>query len=273
MPHKTTVKTNGQTLKVNASVSHWTTEALARTASGTNDVESTTTTTITADYDLWFPDTATTATITVSQFDGTTLATYTGLQVNPGVGTRVLSPIPDAYQIATDVGINRSPVAAAALYESVPRNSYSANLTAASSGQMLLVGIKIPAGTVVSSISFLSGTTAGSAMTAQWFALYDPDLVLLGQTTDDTSTAWAANAIKTLSFATAKTTTKTGLHYAGICVVGSTVPSYQGPTGNQYITGLTPKLAGTSTTGLTTTAPDPAGAMTAVGSIPYCYVS
>jgi hypothetical protein len=97
------VNTNGQTLTVNASVSHWTTAALAVTASAANDVESTTTTTITSNYVMHFSNTATTAAITVKQLDGTTL--YAGtVDVSAGTGPRVLNPLPDEYQQAADAG-------------------------------------------------------------------------------------------------------------------------------------------------------------------------
>jgi hypothetical protein len=96
------VNTNGQTLTVNASISHWTTAALAVTASGTNDVESTTTTTITSDYTMHFSNTATTAVITIKQRDGTTLLAQT-FDVSVGTGPRVLNPLPDEYQQAADL--------------------------------------------------------------------------------------------------------------------------------------------------------------------------
>jgi hypothetical protein len=96
-----TVNTNGQTLTVNASVSYWATAALAVTASGTNDVESTTTTTITAATPLHFSNSATTALITVKQLDGTTLLSQT-FNVEPSTGPRVLNPVPDIYQSSLD---------------------------------------------------------------------------------------------------------------------------------------------------------------------------
>lgn len=101
MPHKITVRTNGQTLTVNASISHWTSEALALAASSSNDVESTTTTTIRSDYDLWFANTATEATITVKSSDGTELLAQT-FPVTPGHPNRVLNPLPTVAQLAAD---------------------------------------------------------------------------------------------------------------------------------------------------------------------------
>lgn len=276
MPHKTTIKTNGQTLTVKASVSHWTTEALALAASGTNDVESTTTTTITSDYDLWFANTATTATITVKQLDGTTLATYADLQVNPGVGVRTLSPIPDGYQAAADSGVNRLSLApAGALAETFPRaGGPTTNIAVPGvSGRLFMTAIHLQAGMTVSSITYTSVTTAAVAPTAQWFALYNSSRVLLRQTADDTSTAWGATTVKTLSLTTPFTTTYTGLHYVAINVTAGTVPSLLGASVTSTGLGIAPVLSGASTTGLTDTAPATADAITAAGLIPYAYVT
>ena len=268
------VRTNGQTLRVNASVSHWTTAALAVTASGTNDVESTTTTTITSDYSMHFANTATTATITVKQLDGTTLVAQT-FEVNPGVGLRILNPVPDNYQIATDaVSMARLALApTGALAETVNRALAGSNSSVLSSGRMQMIALPLTAGTVVTTATFLAATTGAGTPTAQWFALYDSARVLLGQTADDTSTAWAANNTKTLTFAAPITTTYTGMHYLAICVAAATPPTLFSYGGAAITNGLTPVLAGFADTGLTTTAPATAAAITAAAAVPYAYVS
>jgi hypothetical protein len=97
--------------------------------------------------------------------------------------------------------------------------------------------------------------------------------VLVGQTVDDTSTAWAANSIKTLAFASPVTTTYSGLHYLGLCVAASTVPTGLAVQLHAGITGLTPMIAATADTGLTATAPTTAAALTAFANYPYAYVS
>ena len=274
MPHKLTVRTNGQTLTVKSSVSHWTTEALARTASGTNDVESTTTTTITSDYDLWFADTATTATITVKQIDGTTLLADT-YQVGPGYGPRVLNPISDAYQRAGDLIAGRLTLApAGAVAETYSRMGATvANSPLLSSGILHLTAIEIPQGTVVSQITYGSATTAANTPTNYWFALYNSDLTLCAQTADQTSTAWAANTFKSLSLTAPYTTTKSGRHYVGIMVAAATPPTLWGVATNFWVTNIAPISNGSSTTGLTTTAPATAAALTAQTNTPYAYLS
>ena len=80
--------------------------------------------------------------------------------------------------------------------------------------------------------------------------------------TNDTSTAWAANSRKTLSLTSTFTTTYSGIHYLGIMVAATTVPTIKGNTakvGGQ-LSAAAPTMGGTSTTGLTTTLPATAAA-------------
>jgi hypothetical protein len=267
------VRTNGQTLRVNASVSHWTTAALAVTASGTNDVESTTTTTITADYSLHFANTATTATVTVSQLDGTTLLSQT-FEVNPGVGLRVLNPVPDAHQTAVDVSLKGQFLPTGALASTIPRQGTNiGNVSLLTSGTMALTAIELQKGTVVTNISYHSATTATNTPTAWWFALYTADRALCAQTADQTSTAWGANTLKTLALTAPFTTTYTGLHYVGIMVAASTPPTLYAQVGAAYTNIIAPILTGNSTASLTTTAPATADAITVGSNFPYSYIT
>lgn len=273
MPHGTTIRTNGQTLTVNASVSHWTTEALALTASGTNDVESTTTTTITSDYTLWFANTATTATITVKQLDGTTLLSQT-FEVNPGVGPRTLNPIPNEYQSASDLRRRLTLAPSGALAETYPRvGAITGNNALTTTGVLYMTAIELEAGVTVRTATYVTATTAGGTLTNQWYALYNSSRVLLGQTADDTSTAWAANTAKTLTFATPIVTTYSGLHYLGIMVAAGTVPTFVSGGTSIYMSGITPVTNGTSTTGLTDTAPSTAASINVASVVPYAYIS
>jgi hypothetical protein len=136
-----------------------------------------------------------------------------------------------------------------------------------------MVAIALPQGLTVTSITFASATTQAGTPTAQWFALYDSALALLRQTADDTSTAWAANSPKTLTLTTPFTTTYAGLHYLGINVTAGTVPTLAGLTAIGNISAIAPVVSGSSTTGLTTTAPANAAALTGVVTMPWAYVS
>lgn len=152
------------------------------------------------------------------------------------------------------------------------------DLAALSTGRLSLVAIYLPAGVTVNSISFLSRTTPAGTPTNQWFALLNnaASPVLLRQTADDTTTAWAANTVKTLALSSSFVTTYSGLHYVGIMVAAATVPTLTGVSLVSGVFGaLTPLVYGTSTTGLTTPASftSPASAPTASTIVPYAYVS
>jgi len=267
-----TVKNNGQALRVVSTAEHWTTAALALVASGDDDV--TDGVNITSDYTMHFSNTATTTDITISQLDGTVIATHLNLQVRPGVGPRVLNPVPDVYQSAGD---DSHPgvwtMVTGALAETCPRVFAFTNGTVLASGTMTLTAINLKVGMTISSISYYSATTALSGGTNQWFALYSSSRALLAQTVDDTSTAWGSNSVKTLALTSGYTVVTPGLHYVGINVTASTPPTLRHLVPYVNINGLAPILSGASTTGLTTTAPASAAAITASSTLPWAYVS
>lgn len=162
------------------------------------------------------------------------------------------------------------------LYETVERQAVADDLAALASGTLVLCAIDLPGGLLINNITFVSGATAVGTPLNQWFALYDGStLKKLAVTADDTTTAWAANAAKTLAISGGYRTQGAGLFYLGCMVKATTVPTLSGVSLRAGVAGLTPKLCGTSTSGLTTpsTAPDPAAALTTVNGIPYAYVS
>ena len=163
----------------------------------------------------------------------------------------------------------------AAVYETCGRTSADTDTNVLATGTLVLQAVYLPANTVVSSITCVSGATALGTGVNQWFALYDLNLNKLVVTADDTSTAWAANSAKTLAFATPFVTTYSGIHYIGVMVKATTVPSLSGQATRAAITGLTPKLTGTSTGSLTNpaSAPAVAAALTAVAATLYAYTS
>jgi hypothetical protein len=264
-----TVKTNGQTLRVAAGTSA---SSLVQTLYSDAAITASVTTphTITSDTTYYLPlDVANVSHyISVKQLDGTEL-----WGKKQHLGDIIIEPVPSPLQVGADSSFTRNTVATAALYESHPRSTFT-NIAAANTGTMLCVGIKIPAGANLTTASFQSGTTAGVALTNQWFALYSPSAALLGQTTNDTSTAWAANTLKTLTFTSPITTTVSGLHYLAIGVTAGTVPSYMGISGNALVNTIPPILSSVTDAALTDTAPATAtfpGTVTA--GIPYCFVS
>lgn len=149
-----------------------------------------------------------------------------------------------------------------------------------SSGFLYLVPIYLTSGTVVNSISFVSGTTAAGTPTHQWFGLYDLNRVQLATTTNDTTNAWAVSSVKTLNIAqkasgaaTSFTTTYSGLHYLGLMVAATTAPTIVGGTTlASPLHSLTPAF-GVSNSGMTTPPPFPftANAVTGPGPTAYAY--
>jgi len=209
--------------------------------------------------------------ISVKQPDGTELWGKTQL-----VGGVTIAPLPSAAQVGADV-VRYSRFAlspSVAIAETAPRSGLSlANASVLSTGRMSMVGIELPVGVTITSISFFAGTTPAGAPTNQWFALYSSARALLGQTTDDTTTAWSASTFKTLSLVTPYVTTSSGLYYLGINVTATTPPSLNSVISLSTVAALVPVLTGTSTSSLTDTAPATAGAISAANSAPYAYVS
>lgn len=144
------------------------------------------------------------------------------------------------------------------------------------SGVLQLVGgLVIPAGTAVTSITFVSGTQAAASLTNQWFCLVDTSLNVLAKTADVTSAAWAANTAKTLTLSAPYTPSADKAVYAGLVVAGTTMPDLRGIATGAATNGIAPILAGASTTGLTNPASlgATAGAITASGVLSFCYLS
>lgn len=138
------------------------------------------------------------------------------------------------------------------------------NVSLLSTGRVSMQSIWLVAGTVLTSISISSATTAANTPTNQLFGLYDGSRNLLATTSNDTTTAWGANTVKTLHLTAQYTVPSTGLYYIGVMVTATTVPTIKGnaaPSGSQ-LHGLAPILNGTSSTGITTTLPNPAAAIT-----------
>jgi hypothetical protein len=159
--------------------------------------------------------------------------------------------------------LNNKYVLSGALYETFDRNLCDeVNTAVLSTGRLSVQAIYLPAGTVISSISFWSATTAAGTPTNQLFGLFDSSYNLLRSSVNDTTTAWASNSRKTLALTSSFTTTYSGIHYLGCMVTATTVPTLKGntaKTGGQLGAGA-PTMGGTSTTGLTTALPGTAAA-------------
>jgi hypothetical protein len=142
---------------------------------------------------------------------------------------------------------------------------------------MTSVAVNLQAGDLASKIAFRSGATAAGTPTNYWFALYSPAGVLLAQTADQLTTAWAADTVMDLALATAQLISVSGLHFAAIMVKATTPPTLVGSTlGRAGVsTGLlsTDKvLSQTSGAALTTTAPGTIATPTAIAAVPLVCV-
>jgi hypothetical protein len=154
--------------------------------------------------------------------------------------------------------------------------------SAPTSGTLTMTGIWLPAGKVVTGISFVSGATGETGGTHLWFALYRQDLVLMAQSTDDTgATSFAASTCLRKALTAAQTCPYTGLYYLGFLCTHSAggIPTLLNAaaavtTGNgaEANNRMLPILAATSSTGQLGTAPNPAGALTAIAASYYAFV-
>lgn len=143
------------------------------------------------------------------------------------------------------------------------------------SGTLFMQSIFIPSGTLCSYVSWSSATTAAGTPTNNIIGLYDSSRNLLAQTANQTTAAWAANTLKTLAFTTPYTTSYSGLYYIGFMMTATTIITSKGgtaKTGGQ-LAGQAPILHGISTTGLTTSLPNPAAAITGGLVSAYCSIS
>lgn len=140
-----------------------------------------------------------------------------------------------------------------------PATHHSPGLVSGTLRVLTVYGFK---GQTITNLSFCSGNVAFTpgATPHWWFALYDSGKNLLKQTADQTSTAWAANTVKTVALSSAQLLSATDVYYIAIMVAGTTPPSMVGYTTNAVTIPLwTYPFGNTSDTGLTTTAPNPFG--------------
>lgn len=160
--------------------------------------------------------------------------------------------------------------------ENLDRRQVAGNLAALTTQVMTAAAIPLEAGDIVSSLTFMSATTAAGTPTNYWFALYDDSAtpVLLSQTADQLTAAWAANTAKTLALASAQLISRSGIYYAAIMVKATAVPTLVGAllhhanVAGAIVAGQK-VLALTSGAALTDTAPATLATPTTVATVPY----
>lgn len=164
----------------------------------------------------------------------------------------------------------------AAIRESIPRPFAAGDQAALTSAQLYVVALYLEAGVPITSITFVSSTTAASVPLNQWFGIFDiTTRAPLRLTADDTTTAWASNSRKTLALSSLYTPTYSGFYDIGIMVKATTPPTLRGVNMGQVLSNDPPVTAGTSTGSLTDPAscPNPIAALSVASTMAYCYVS
>lgn len=129
-----------------------------------------------------------------------------------------------------------------ALAETVPRLlANSAGVLTPTSTRPYGSSIYLTAGQVITAIE-LFATAAVASPTSQVFGLTDSTYTVLALTSDDTTTAWAANSFKKLNLTSTYTVPTTGLYYVIMRYAGSSL-ALAGAAQNAVLGGGAPVMA------------------------------
>ena len=187
---------------------------------------------------------------------------------------------PDRIQAPRDFYGKPTDLIAGQKFQSFERREASA-LTILVTQTLYVTTIWLPAGEKITSIYYANG--AATVTPAHWLVgLFNSSRVLLASSTDDTSTVWAIDTIRSTNLTTAYETTYTGWHYCGVAVDASTLPTVAnrptvckslalGGTAGDSLRGV--PLGGLAQASITTTLPATFTAPTAVGIVPWCSVA
>lgn len=218
--------------------------------------------------------------VEVEFYDGTNPAEIRGVTLLPGENLAMSEGCfwhhRDAqnaeYSYTVPPGGNSGPTNTFA--ESCPRMLANTNSTIAASGTLFLQGVYLTSGQTVSTIGVMSATTAAATTTNLFFALYDVNRNLVAQSANQGAYTWAAHTSKELAMSTAYRVPTSRLYYVGVLQVATTIATLVGAPAknNAALAGLAPTLHGTSSTGLTTSLPNPAAAITATTASLYVWV-
>ena len=168
-------------------------------------------------------------------------------------------------------GLGQSPGLAQTIDRRYINNEYTP-----ASGVMQMSGIWLPAEMIIRSVVMITGSGLPLLNTHAWVALYNNELELLAQSVDDTATgSFGMNTKVTKTLIPAQKLFYTGPYYIGWVQTATTLNSLLAAVAfsNSIAGNDPPVISGTSTTGLTSTAP--ANAAPLVGQINtfYAYVS
>jgi hypothetical protein len=159
---------------------------------------------------------------------------------------------------------------AGVIAETIPRWAGIGNVSILTAGRVLLTDIWLPA-QQITSISYLSATTAGSGMTNQWFAITNAAGIIQAVTGDDGSTAWGSSTAKTLTLTSPWTPPSAGTYRLAIVVAGTTPPTLRAVASPTAV----PAYSALGPTGQTTprSVSDDISGEVFPGGSPYAWVS
>ena len=220
--------------------------------------------------------------VTVQHFDGTTSEDLMGVTLLPGENL-IFDATGNWSHRDVQGGMYSYTVPAfpnlgltGTLAETIPRELCpEVNTAVGATGVLFMQAIKLTAGQVINNIIASSATTAANTPTNYAFGIFDINRNLVANTANQTTTAWAANTVKTIALTAAYRVPTTGIYYIGFYMTATTVLTLKGgtaKTGGQLAAAV-PSLNGTSSTGLTTALPNPAAAITAGTASIYAAVS
>lgn len=223
--------------------------------------------------------------VTVQHFDGTNSVDLIGVTLLPGENL-VLSSTGDwmhhdsqgaDYAYTVPAGANNFPTGTFA--QTCDRIlGANTSTTAGTSGSLYLSAIYLTAGQLVSNISISSGGTAFTSPTNQFFALYSSlqsAPALLAQSANQTTAAWATFTTKTLAMTTPYRVPTSGIYYIGVMVTATTMGTFTGPptVSGTSISNAAPMLFAVSSTGLTTSLPNPGSSVSAATTTARFYAA
>ncbi len=146
----------------------------------------------------------------------------------------------------------------------------AAGVTVPTTGKLLVVPVVLEAGDTVTSVGFVTGTTAAGTPTSGFVALYNSAGTLLGQSADFTTTAMGASTVFTKALASPIRASAPGVYYIGWCVAATTMPTLLGtPVAPAIATGEVSYARESTSATYTTTAPSTLPALSARIDCPY----
>jgi hypothetical protein len=224
---------------------------------------------------MWFISDATGAEIGIISSPTLVGVTGGGTQSATSVGAQPPSETKRKMWLPTGLTDPSAAAAGDAIDETSPRLNGAQTVTPAT-GTAYAVGLTVPAGRTVDSITFMSAGSGASGITGYFFALVkQSDLTVLAKSADSTA-AWPANTARTLLMTTPWTATQDTAVYAVIVMVASGMPSLTAFASHIQSVNRTPVMAGTSNSGLTNAAslPSPITApVQAAAGVPYASIN